>query len=87
MVNQQTGEVSFLHFGDGKLEAQVDLHHMFCLGDLIILKACVCYFLPSFYFSPNYSPSKTIIKNVSLSAIALEVDPRKIFKFMMSSIV
>ena len=86
MVNQQTGEVSFLHFGDGKLEAQVD-PHVFCLADLVILKACVCYFLPSFYFSPNYSPSKTMNKNVSLSAIALEVDPRKIFKFMMSSIV
>ena len=81
MVNQQTGEVSFLHFGDGKLEAQVDLHQMFCLGDLMILKVCVCY------FSPNDSPSKTINKNVSPSAIAVEVDPRKIFKFMMSSTI
>ena len=39
MVNQQTGEVSFLYFGDGKLEAQVDLHQMFCLKPLVILKA------------------------------------------------
>ena len=39
MVNQQTGEVSFLRFDDGKLEAQVDLHQMFCVGALIILKA------------------------------------------------
>ena len=39
MVNQQTGEVSFLHFDDGKLEAQVDLHQMFCLGALKRLKA------------------------------------------------
>ena len=35
MVNQQTGEVSFLHFDDGKL----DLHQMFCLGALDRLKA------------------------------------------------
>ena len=67
-----------------------------------IFKACVCYFLPNFYFSPNDIPSKTM-KNVfyfikkalfvlkifkflyfrlplffSLSAISLEVDPRKI---------
>ena len=34
MVNQQTGEVSFLHFDDGKLEAQVGLHQMFYLGAL-----------------------------------------------------
>ena len=39
MVNQQTGEVSFQHFGDGKLEAQVDLHQMFYLKALVILKA------------------------------------------------
>ena len=39
MVNQQTGEVSFLHFDDAKLEAQVNLHQMFCPGALIILKA------------------------------------------------
>ena len=39
MVNQQTGEVSFLHFDDAKLDAQVDLHQMFCPGALIILKA------------------------------------------------
>ena len=39
LVNQQTGEVSFLHSDDGKLEAQVDLHQMFCPGALIILKA------------------------------------------------
>ena len=39
MGNQQTGEVSFLHFDDGKLEAQVDLHQMFCLGALKRLKA------------------------------------------------
>ena len=29
MVNQQAVEVSFQYFGDGKLEAQVDLHQMF----------------------------------------------------------
>ena len=39
MVNQQTGEVSSLHFDDGKLEAQVDLHQMFCLVALKRLKA------------------------------------------------
>ena len=39
MVNQQTGEVRFLHFDDGNLEAQVDLHQMFCLGAYKILKA------------------------------------------------
>ena len=39
MVNQQTGEVSFLHFGDGKLEAQVDLHQMFYLKAIVIFKA------------------------------------------------
>ena len=39
ILNQQTGEVSFLHFDDAKLEAQVDLHQMFCPGALIILKA------------------------------------------------
>ena len=73
-----------------------------------IFKACVCYFLSNFYFSPNDTPSKTM-KNVyfikkplfilkifkllylrlplffSLSAIALEVDVRKILKFMMPS--
>ena len=38
MVNQQTREVIFLHFDDGELEAQVDLHQMFCLAALIILK-------------------------------------------------
>ena len=38
MVNRQTREVSFLHFDDGKLEAQVVLHQMFCLVALIILK-------------------------------------------------
>ena len=38
MVNQQTGEVSFLHFHNGKLQAQVELHQMFCLGALIIPK-------------------------------------------------
>ena len=38
MVNQQTGEVNFLHFDDGKLEAQVDLHQMFRLKALVILK-------------------------------------------------
>ena len=38
MANQQTGEVSFLHFDDGKLEAQVDRHQMFCLGALKRLK-------------------------------------------------
>ena len=36
MGNQQTGEVRFLHFDDGNLEAQVDLHQMFCLGALKI---------------------------------------------------
>lgn len=39
MVNRQTGEVRFLHFDDGNLEAQVDLHQMFCLGALKRLKA------------------------------------------------
>ena len=39
MVNQQTGEVSFLHFDGRKLEAQVDVHQMFCLGALKRLKA------------------------------------------------
>ena len=39
MANQQTGEVRFLHFDDGNLEAQVDLHQMFCLGVLKRLKA------------------------------------------------
>ena len=39
MLNQQTGEVSFLNFDDAKLEAQVDLHQMFCPGALKILKA------------------------------------------------
>ena len=28
-----------------------------------IIKACVCYFLSNFHFSPNDSPSKTM-KNV-----------------------
>ena len=28
-----------------------------------VIKACVCYFLSNFYFSPNDSPSKTM-KNV-----------------------
>ena len=37
MVNQQTGEVSFLHFGDGKLEAQVDRYQMFYPKALVIL--------------------------------------------------
>ena len=98
-----------------------------------IFKACVCYFLSHFYFSPNHIPSKTMesvfyfIKKLflclylclflffpcqplpdlrkilkfskkslsvlvslsfslfSLSAIALEVDLRKILKFTMSS--
>ena len=39
MVNQQAGKVGFLNFVDGKLEAQVDLHQMFCLKALVILKA------------------------------------------------
>ena len=39
IVNQQMGEVSFLHSDDGKLEAHVDLHQIFCLGALIIIKA------------------------------------------------
>ena len=39
MANQQTGEVRFLHFDDGNLEAQVDLHQMFYLGALKRLKA------------------------------------------------
>ena len=30
---------------------------------IIFFKACVCYVLPIFYFSPNDSPSKTM-KNV-----------------------
>ena len=38
MVNQQVGEVSIPHFGDGNLEAQVK-YQMFCLGALKILKA------------------------------------------------
>ena len=39
MANQQTEEVRFLNFDDGNLEAQVDLHQMFCLGALKRLKA------------------------------------------------
>ena len=39
MVNQQAGEVSFLHFADGKLGAQVDLHQMFCHKARVIPKA------------------------------------------------
>lgn len=38
-MNQQTGEVSFPYFDDGKLEAQAKPHQMFCLGALKILKA------------------------------------------------
>ena len=34
-----------------------------CSIHKLILKACVCYFLSNFYFSPYDSPSKTI-KNV-----------------------
>ena len=37
------------------------------------LKACVCYFLSKFYFSPNDSPSK-IVKNVFISL-------KKLFSF------
>ena len=32
-------------------------------GEEIRIKACVCYFLSNFYFSPNDSPSKNM-KNV-----------------------
>ena len=57
---------------------------------VIEVKACVCYFLTNFCFSPNDSPTKTM-KDVlkmfeflyfhlpfffSLSIIALELDPR-----------
>ena len=28
-----------------------------------LFKACVCYFLSNFYFSPNNSPSKTMKKS------------------------
>ena len=64
-------------------------------GLLHKLKACVHYFLWNFYFSPNDSPLKTIsskklflfLRYSNLSAIALQADPRKILKFMMSPTV
>ena len=43
-----------------------DLNHQsfldrLSLGDLgVVFKDCVCYFSTIFYFSPNYSPSKTM---------------------------
>ena len=43
--------------------------HFFCYTfindhpDDVIFKACVCYFLSNFYFSPNHNPSETM-KNV-----------------------
>ena len=67
-----------------------------------VLSLCPLY-LSSFYFSPNDSHSKTMKNVVvlkifkflyillplflSLSAIVLEIDPRKILKFMMSPVV
>ena len=39
----------------------LDLFYFFDISQCILcLKACVCYFLSNFYFSPNYSPSKTM---------------------------
>ena len=84
------------------LQQMVSLHKNILLM-LVFLKAWVHYFLSIFYFSPNDSPSKTmkalfvlkIFKFLyfhlpllfSLSAIALELDPGKILKFMTSSAV
>ena len=37
------------------------------------VKACVRYFLSSFYFSPNYSPSKTMKNVFYKAAFVLEI--------------
>ena len=52
----------------------------FFLWYFIVFKACVCYFLSKFYFSPNDSPSKTMENVFCFIWKALFV--LKIFKFL-----
>ena len=51
---------------------------------LVYLKACVCYFLSIFYFSPNDSPSK-IMKNVFLFYLKSSFPSRDIQIFVFPS--
>ena len=53
--------------GNQKLSTLSRMAKLFFLNKRrTFFKACVCYFLSNFYFSPNDSPSKTMKKNVFL---------------------
>ena len=57
-------QILIKHLFAHSLLSFLEFLQIFCFLDLkILVKACVHYFLSSFYFSPNDSPSKTM-KNV-----------------------